>query len=319
VGPKLPAALWAVGGSLVASLVFTAPAAADTENDTLGGGTSVSVSIDAPADTATIPATTGDIVLSGSAAVGQSQPNSTTLIYVIDGSQSAVEGSGGDCGGDQDGDGNADSVVDCQIAAARALNQDAIAAGTVDQVGVVFFAGTAAAQDVSAQAGTQLLVDPAYDDPNSNNGIPDVEDRLGLVTSGGLTNLEAAVQSACTLAGSPSNANQHTIIALMSDGFASAGGAASDDAAACGASVTIQTFAIGAVASCVNDHPNTSLESIAVATGGVCTRVTDVSMLDELLTDVVLEALLFNLLLSVDGSGPIGISADATPRSRPPR
>ncbi len=289
------------------------PAQADTETGTLPGGTSISVSIDNPADGALVPSATGDIALNGSASVGQGQPASTTLIYVVDASGSTAPGSGGDCGGDQDGDTNPNSVLDCEIAAARALNQEAIAAGTVDQVGVVFFEATAGAQDVSAATDTQTLVAPAHDDPNSNNGIPDVEDRLRTVIPGGLTNLEAAVQSACALAGSASNTNPHTIIAFMSDGFASAGGAANDDAALCPPGATIQTFAIGSPGDCGNDHPARSLDAIAEATGGVCTRVIDVSTLPDVMPPVVLDALLFNLVLTVDGGAPIGISSSATP------
>ena len=146
-GGRLPA----IAGLALAGVLAAAPIAqADTTNGNLPGGTSISAGISAPAAGALIASPPGDVNLSGTAAVGEGQPVAdTTLIYVVDTSGSTIPPlSGPGCGGNQNGDGSSNSVLDCEIAAAKALNQQAIAAGTVGQVGAVFFQSTATTRDV---------------------------------------------------------------------------------------------------------------------------------------------------------------------------
>ena len=138
--------------ALAGALIFSSPALADTTNGNLPGGTSIAVGVTAPAGGALIASPPGDVSLSGTASVGQGVPvKNTTLIYVVDTSGST--GGGGGCGGDQNGSGGSNTIVDCEIAAARALNQQAIAAGTVGQSGIVFFASTASTRDVDPVTG----------------------------------------------------------------------------------------------------------------------------------------------------------------------
>ena len=152
---------------LLGALALVGGAAADNEVGALPGGTSIEVAIVNPAHNSVVngPA----VPVTGTAAVGQGQPvPNTALIYVID-----VSGSTdfpGGCGGDQNGDGDADFILDCEIAAARALNQVAITNGTVLDVGVVVFAGTAASGNVDPLAGATVADRPRERTPTRPEG-----------------------------------------------------------------------------------------------------------------------------------------------------
>lgn len=85
-----------------------------------------------------------------------------------------------------DGDGSGNTILDCEIAAGRALNQQAIAAGAVGEVGVVFFDSGATIRDVDpATPGTRGLTGPATD--ASGSGSPDVEEVPRSANDGGNT------------------------------------------------------------------------------------------------------------------------------------
>ncbi len=264
------------GLALAGVLIAAAPAPADTTNGNLPGGTAISVGIAAPDDGGLIASPTGDVSLGGTAAVGQGVPvANTTLIYVVDRSGSTQSTNG--CGGNQNGDGFTNSVLDCEIAAARALNQQAIAAGTVGQVGAVFFDTGAQVQDVNpVLGGTQGLTNPATD--SDGDAIPDVEETLRTATIGGNTNFEAAVQAACGLVQQSTNPNN--IVVFLSDGVATTGGNALSHLPCGPKTATFQTFAVGSGSSCTaTGGGRGSLAQIAAATGGACTPVTNVASL----------------------------------------
>ena len=311
-GRRLPAV---AGLALTAALVCAAPAPADTENGNLPGGTSITVGISSPTDGALIASPPGDVSLSGTASVGQGVPvANTTLVYVVDRSGSTQTPSG--CGGNQNGDSLTNSVLDCEIAAARALNGEAIASGTVGQVGAVFFDSAAQIQDASAVGGFQPLVAPATD--TDGDATPDIEERLRTATIGGNTNFEAAVQQACALVQQSTNPNN--IVVFLSDGVATTGGSALDDVP-CGAkTATFQTFAVGSGSSCTDTGGGRgSLAQIAADTGGTCTNVTNVANLPDVVPGIIASQLT-QLELTVDGGAPQDISASASqplPQSGP--
>jgi hypothetical protein len=300
----------ALAGLVLATLLAAAPSAsADTTSGNLPGGTSIAVAVDTPADGALIASPPGDVSLTGSASVGQGVPvANTTLIYVVDRSGSTQNNAS--CGGNQNGDGFTNTILDCEIAAARALNQQAIAAGTVGQVGAVFFDTNAAIQDVNpATGGTQGLTGPATD--ANANARPDVEDALRSATIGLNTNFEAAVQQACGLVQQSTNPNN--IVVFLSDGFATVGANALDDLPCGPKAATFQTFAVGAGSSCTDTGGGRgSLAQISAATGGTCTPVTDVATLPDVVPGLIASQL-SKLELRVDGGPAIDISSSATP------
>ena len=305
-GRRLPAfASLALTGVLIAA----APAVADTTNGNLPGGTSISVGIAAPNDGGLIASPPGNVSLGGSAAVAHGVPvANTTLIYVVDRSGSTQTTNG--CGGNQNGDGFTNSVLDCEIAAARALNQQAIAAGTVGQVGAVFFDTNAQIQDVNpALGGTQGLTHPATD--SDGDTTPDVEETLRTATIGGNTNFEAAVQQACGLVQQSTNPNN--IVVFLSDGVATTGGNALSHLPCGPKTATFQTFAVGAGSSCADTGGGRgSLAQIAAATGGACTPVTNVASLPSVVPGLIASKLT-KLELSIDGGAPQDITGSASP------
>jgi trimeric autotransporter adhesin len=297
--PTGRALLVPVALAVIAVLAFTG--AASAASDTLPGGTSISVDVVSPPDGGVVNGP--NVPVSGTASVGQGVPvPNTRLIYVIDVSGSTDQGPG--CGGDQNGDGNADFILDCEIAAAKATNQAAIATGTVADVGSVAFADIAATGDVDPDAGDQSLTAPDADDNTA--GGPDIEESLSSAFSdffggdggftqftlknvGQFTNFEAAVAAATALATSGGFGGTKLVV-FLSDGVASAGGSVSEEVtAAAAAGVRFETFAIGSNSSCTNTGTSGqgSLEDIALGTGGTCTEVDDLSQLPDVVPGVV--------------------------------
>ena len=87
------------------------------------------------------------------------------------------------CGGDRNRDGLFDTPLDCEIAAATSLNEQAIENGQVGEVGVVGFARGATTADLGAEAGIQVLAAPEADD--DGDGTPNVIEALESAYSGG--------------------------------------------------------------------------------------------------------------------------------------
>src|SRR6188508_2253839 len=169
--PRRGVLLAQLAAAAVVVLAFTS--AASATSGSLPGGTNIAVDVVSPPNGATVNGP--NVPVSGTASVGQGVPvPNTALIYVVDVSGSTDQGPG--CGGDQNGDGNANFILDCEIAAAKATNQSAIAAQTVLDVGVVAFADIAVNGDVGPAVGDQFLTAPDTD-ANSAGG-PDVEETL---------------------------------------------------------------------------------------------------------------------------------------------
>ncbi len=301
--------LLVAAGLVVAVLAFAG--AAGAVDGSLPGGTSISVDILNPADGAVVNGP--NVQVDGTASVGEGVPvPNTALIYVLDVSGSTDQAGG--CGGDQNGNGDADFILDCEIAAAKATNQSAVTTGTVLDVGVVAFAESAQTGDVGPAGGDQSLTGPTTD-ANTANG-PDVEEVLSsafsvfggdggltqftLKNAGNLTNFEAAVAAATSLAASSAAGTK--IVAFLSDGTASAGGSVADEVtAAAAAGVRFETFAVGSASSCTDTGTagQGSLDDIATGTGGTCTEVDDLSQLPDIVPGVI-DSELTEVAISLD-------------------
>ncbi|MEE6258830.1 choice-of-anchor P family protein [Plantactinospora sonchi] len=312
-------------GLTVAALVVatTGPAAAHPSNDNLPGGTSISVSITTPANGSVRPP--GPVPVQGTASIGTGVPvANTALIYVLDVSGSTDDPTVTGCGGDQNGDGRANRILDCEIAAARELNNQAVATGTVGDVGVAVFAENAATADVTPGGGDDLITGPTSDLDGA--GGRDVDQVLTSANSsvsgdggltrfaarsvGNLTNFAAGVQNATAVAAASDEPRK--IVAFVSDGVATAGGNVGGPLASVPANVDIFTFAVGQGSTCDNTGGGRgSLQQIADATGGECIPVPDVADLPDIVPGVIASELT-TLTMSVNGGTPVPIT-DVTP------
>lgn len=224
----------------------------------LPGGTAISVEITSPGHNAVVPE--GPLAVAGSSSVGEGEPvASTLLVYVLDLSGSTTGGvSPGICGS-QNFDGIPNQIIDCEIAAAKALNNEAIALGTVGEIGAVGFGGQAgsagslndaAALDLSPAGGVQNRIAPDAD--ATGNGQPDLDDALFRVDSNGViqlfapsnvgarTNYWAGIRRAVEVAGASSLPNK--VVVFLSDGNSNSGGPALEDALDALSGVTGITF-----------------------------------------------------------------------------
>jgi len=278
----------------------------------LPGGTAIRVSIDTPVNNQLVPP--GPVPVSGSAAVAIGQVLAdTAIIYVVDVSGSTEVGGG--CGGDFNGDGASNTVLDCELAAVKALNDQAQALHTVGEVGLVVFGQTAAGADMSPSAGEQALTAPdAPADPvdpvrhvNLVLGSIDTAS-IGQFTPhavGQLTNYSAAIDAA--VGALAASTKPRKLVVYLSDGFPTAGDPIGPSLAAVPAGVHFFTFAVGSAARCVDSNPFGSLDQIASATGGNCTNVTDVATLPSILPGVI-GSQLTALELTVDGA-PVALDS----------
>jgi len=296
----------------------TVPAHAVDGN--LPGGTSISVTIGSPANGTIRPP--GPVTVTGTASVGEGVPVAdTALVYVLDVSGSTAVGGG--CGGDPNGDGRNNEIMDCEIAAATTLNDEAVGLGTVADVGVAVFAEDADTGDVGTAGGVQLVTGPATDADGS--GGRDVEQvlrsarstpggSLGLFTPrsvGGNTDFADGVRAATTAANASDEPRK--LVIFLSDGVATVGDNVSGPLSAVPANVDFYTFAVGSGSSCGNTGGGRgSLQQIADATGGTCTPVPDVGSLPDILPGVI-AARLLSLSLRVNGGAPTPITNVAPP------
>jgi hypothetical protein len=320
--------------ALVLAALVIGPAWATDGN--LPGGTPISVMLTQPANGALISSTPGDVTLQGTASIGQGLPQPDTLIvYVIDVSYSTVGGGGTGCGGDLNGDGMANTILDCEIATAETLDNQAISQGTVGEVGLVVFGGHiiasstdngGSAADVGPAAGDQILTGPSTD-ANGASG-PDIEEVLNSVFSksdltGGVqqftlkdvgsnaTNFSAGLSAAVNVVNASTKPNK--IIVFMSDGLANTGTNVSTVSVPGG--VLIYTFAVGTGSDCMLDPDHlgslTDIANLGTAGSG-CTSVTTPSDLPDIIPGIIASKLT-GLQLSVDGGAPVDITAGATP------
>jgi len=325
---------------LAVVLMLTTILSASAADSNLPGGTSISVEVTTPTEGAVIPEADATIALGGTASIGEGAAVANTLVvYVLDVSGSTTGSSG--CGGNLNNDAYTNSILDCEIASAIALNQEAAALGTVGEVGVVVFAGStstspypsAAAGDVNPTADIQLITGPATD--LNNNGPPDVVETLRSARtntpqaltvftplpqpriSGAATDYSAGIQAALQVVGESTMPNK--LVIFMSDGQANAGApVASLQAAVEASGALFNTFAVGNAATITCDTAGTggrgTLRDVANLSdpNGECFEVGAVAQLPDILP-TVLASTLESLELAVDGGAATDISGSAVP------
>ena len=247
----------------------------------------------------------------------------TTLVYVLDLSGSTLDGPG--CGGDANHDGRASTPLDCEIAAATALNEQAVESQTVAAVGLVGFAGGAVTADLAPADGVQALIAPGVDD--DANGAPNVVEALASAFSGGRnqpvgfrvftpvetntrsTAFSAGIDAACQVMAQTDTPNR--LVVFLSDGSNGSGNTVST-VLPCESAAVFQTFAAGGDASCVEDSGLGGLQEIADLTAGLCTEVVDLTRLPAILESVVLPQVV-RIQISVDGGDPLDIGSHSDP------
>lgn len=266
----------------------------------------------------------GDQMLHATAAIGDTQavPN-TTLIYVFDLSATTLVGEG--CGGDQNSDGQADTALDCEIAAATALNEQAVANGTVGEVGLVGFASGATIADLAPDDGAQPLIAPDVDE--DSDGTPNVVEAMQSAFSGArgepvgfasysmvtgenrTTAFSVGIETACETLTATEKDNR--LVVFLSDGLNLRGGEISSVLPCGDPAAVFQTFSTGAQSSCEQVPPLGGLQAIADLTEGTCTTVTDLAELPAIL-EAVVEPQITRIELSIDGGEPIDVSESAS-------
>ena len=313
-------ARFAAPGAIAALLVALATMVSAVA-DTLPGGSSIEVSITSPANGAIVPQ--GPVTVSGSASVGQGVPvANTVLVYVLDLSGSTQTIVPGTLCGAQNFDPPANSILDCEIAAAKALNNAAIGLGTVFEIAAVGFGGlsfpngqiqSAFILDLSPATLVQHLIPPNGLGTGTNRAL---DEALFRVSDGGQiqlfspanvgssTNYWAAVQRAVEVANESTATNK--VVVFLSDGLSTAGGPAGQPVSAVlgsASGITFHTFAIGADAACTTTQATKgTLQEIADATGGTCTELSNPQDAIDVLPQVIGSSLT-GVSVSVDGGG----------------
>ncbi|ANZ40724.1 hypothetical protein BBK82_36760 [Lentzea guizhouensis] len=300
-----------VGTALVATVALALPAHAATAN--LPGGTSIGVTITSPAPNAVV--VPGPVTVTGQATIGTGVAVvDTALTYVLDVSGSTGAGVAAGCGGDQNGDGQPDTVLDCEVAAAKALNAKAAVPNTVvGSVGAAVFGSGGAALDISPAAGDQKIAAPGAD--VNTNGTADIAEALGSARFGGAelftprsvsTGTNYAAGLTAGLDSATAAPQQRKLMIFISDG---AGGGNVDALLqqAVDAGIKIFTFAVSNGVACDLAGSQSSLRKIAETTGGTCTEVPDVSRLPDVVPGVI-SSKLTQLTLTVDGGGDLPIT-----------
>ncbi|MEU7478781.1 choice-of-anchor P family protein [Lentzea sp. NPDC042327] len=301
-----------VGTALVTTVALALPAHAATGN--LPGGTSIGVTITSPAPgTLVVP---GPVTVTGKATIGTGVAIvDTALTYVLDVSGSTASPVAAGCGGDHNGDGQPNTVLDCEVAAAKALHAKAAVPNTVvGSVGAAVFGTDGTPVDVSPAAGEQKTAAPAAD--TNGNGTPDVIEAVTTARYGGVglftdhsfpsgTNYTAALTAG--LASATAAPQQRKLMVFLSDG-AGAGSVDAQLQQAVAAGITIYTFAVSNGVACDLAGSQSSLRKIAETTGGTCTEVPDVSQLPDLVPGVIASKLT-QLTLTVDGGADLPVTA----------
>lgn len=266
----------------------------------------------------------GQQQLRGTASIGETKAvANTVLVYVLDISSSTLGGQG--CGGDPNDDGVSNTALDCEIAAAEALNKQAIDSGTVAEVGLVGFADGAVTGDLAPRNGNQPLVKPGADD--DGDGTPNVVEVMrsayaarrpnpvGLAqfsrveVPAGRSAFSDGISAACGVLEGATSPNR--LVVFLSDG-ANVGGVAVTDVLPCGAPAVFNTFAAGQDASCARPSELGTLQQVASLTEGTCTDVTDLAKLPQVLQAVVAPQIL-RVEVTVDGGKPIDVSKRVVP------
>jgi hypothetical protein len=303
-----------VGGVALASM--NAPTATV---GSLPGGTPISVDITAPSDGAVKVYPPGSIDLAGTASVAEGVIiKDTTVVYIMDISDSMNSSAGVDC----DGVAGNDSRFKCEKEAVAAANTAAEApASSVDQTGLGSFDGNFASNTCISTAydvdlgtpGSQLIVDPSLD--GNGNGTPDIEDVATGLSTGGATCYIGGLQRADEILGSSTNAIN--LVFFMSDGINNVGaGVSTFTPSNFGTNTRVYSFAMGLDVTCTsNAFGLGSLDDVAATstlTGGTCQQVTDLSQLAGLITKA-LGSSLNSIEYQLDGGPFVDISASANP------
>lgn len=162
--------------------------------------------------------------------VGIVQADRPDVVFVIDVSGSTDNLFGGDPVGDQNGDGVANTILDAEIAAFVALNQQLVDLGVGDtaRVGIVAFESGSAIVDMDPLAGGVQLTTTSLADMDGN-GVRDVDQALQALSSGSLTNFEAGLQDAIAILDGAGIADGGANVIFLSDGVPTAGGNFSDE------------------------------------------------------------------------------------------
>jgi parallel beta-helix repeat protein len=310
----------------------------------LPGGTAITVQLDLPRPGTVIQVEDGGVQIQGSASVGQGPAVANTLIvYVLDVSGS-VNVAGEGCGGDANGDSRFNTVLDCEIVAAQAVNAQARAAGSVGEVGVVTFSGhsrtttnppfAAVIGDVGPADGIQTLTAPTANVDGLDGA--DVEEVLAsaLVRSGttssffglreftsltagqGNTNYYDGIQAALTLVGQSTMPNK--LVIFMSDGANTTGGSISTlTNAVIQSGAVIHSFAVGSDTgfSCTtNNDGRGSLIDVARLSepDGTCTDVGSAQDLPDIVPALI-ESELTGIGYTVDDVAVQATNANVTP------
>lgn len=343
-------------GSTLLLLLFFIATPVDAVDGNLPGGTAVSLEIVSPIDGAEIFTgdATVDLPISASASIGiGSATADTTLIYLLDASGSTEESSGVSPGcpdqnpvdvdlNDPVPDGN--EIIDCEIGAVIALNNQAVSLGTIDEVAMITFAGDAVAADGTSAPDYQPLIAPDAD--HNGNGVRDVNEILQSIHVAFLfghqsgfsafnrmdipdivkTDYGDALKRAGEIAAQTSNEN--VIILMVSDGVNNAGShiSATLPLNIPDKNVVIHTFtfsdATGYGGTCDSDSDGLgSLQAVVDIQNswnnnndGTCTLVSDPSNLPNILPTILVPTI-DQVMMQVDGGAliPVPVSDISVP------
>lgn len=252
----------------------------------------------------------GVVKLTGT--VGAAADGVTSVLYVVDASDSTRTPEGSDCSGngapgaedDFNSDARVGDILDCEISGVLALNRSLPVAGV--QVGLVGLAATAATANLDP-VGSAAFVPPAF---TGSDPVPRIESvarslvsrRIGLydpLDLGKGTNFNAAVEVALsTFANAPAGPKW---IMFLSDGTARVDGALLERLHQSG--VRLRSFGIGPDASC---ERSASLFKLATATGETCELVPNPAAIAAALTGSQPEAV-NGVTVTIDG---VSVAAD---------
>lgn len=290
-------------GALLLSLMSVL-ALAGSSNTSLPNGAELAVSIDDPVTSTEFQVphdqSTIDVDVSGTASVGLGEADAT-FVYVIDVSGSTDIGGGTGCS----------PILDCEQQFVKGLNDAAIADGSVDEVGVVVYADSAATADMSSLGGDQIIVAPdadgfvntvvdsTYSDAGGGNGgVAQFTNK----TVGQFTNCEAGLQSALSVVNASTNGTN--VVIFVSDGLCNTGGPIADDITnLANAGAVINSIAAGTGSDCDSDPDGLgSLRDMANGTGGQCFERDDPGNLPDIIPSLI-GSTLVSLEIEVDGGG----------------
>lgn len=279
---------WAA--ALGASLALVAGSAAVAVDGTLPGGTGISVTITNPADELTIEvptaSDTADVPIAGEASVGGAGAQQTTVIFVLDVSNSMTSTAGADC----DGDGSNDTRRVCQSeAVANALQSFMVPGSPVAKVGVVTYGTTGTIVDLGGPSG---LVDPSQGVIDTVRGLP---------TPDGNTRYNLGLERTVELLGESTTAVNRVL--FVSDGTPSSGVDLTPFEGAFDGfgSTRIDSFAISGSVACDAGGAASLTNVAALTAGGSCTEVDDVSVLADTIEAVVGSTELIDLTVTLNG------------------